>query len=121
MKLSKEFIEGYCQSLIDTNEGLSNDLDVQARVYHIEVLNSYEVAINWCVKYDNFKEEEIRAYKEFKIEKLKDFGFELANLLDELCEVKFDADFDSRQDKLQELRDRKEFADEMEFESNRGN
>ena len=38
MKLSKEFIEGYCQALIDTNEGLSDDLDVQARVYHIEVV-----------------------------------------------------------------------------------
>ena len=110
MKLSK----GYCQALIDTNENIDSDLDVTAHVYYIDLADSYEVAINWATGYDNHIKEEARDFKEFKINKLKDFGFELANLLEELESVKYDSDYDSRQAEI-------EFREEMKFESNRGN
>lgn len=121
MKLDKRFLEGYCQALIDTNEGIDSDLDVTAHVYYIDLTDSYEVAINWVKAFDNYKEEEIRDFQEFKINDLKAFGFELANLLDKLAEVKFDGEYDSRQDKLQEIADRKEFAEEMKYEKSKGN
>lgn len=115
MKLSKEIIKGYCQALIDTNEGINSDLDVQANVYYIELSNSYEVSIHWFSAYDNCKDEDIRDNKEFKIVNLKDFGFELIKFLDDvLSNVIIDLEYDSRQTL-------KEYEDEMRFEYSRGN
>lgn len=99
MKLSKEFIEGYCQALIDTNENISSDLDVIAHVYYVDLTDSYEVAINWAVAFDNYKTEEIREVREFKISNLKDFGFELAIFLDKLSEVVYNNDYNSNEAK----------------------
>ena len=101
MKLTQEFIEGYCHGLIDTNENISDDLRVEARVYYVDLTESFNVNINWGYAFDNHTNSELRDYKDFSISNLKDFGFELANLLDGLSEVKFENDYNSKTAKLE--------------------
>lgn len=115
MNYSKEFIEGYCQALIDTTENIFPELDVKANVYFNELSKNYDVTIIWSEGYDNAKDEELIEYKHFEVSNLKDFGFALLNFLDlRLSNLAYDGDYDSRQAEI-------EFREEMKFENSRGN
>ena len=115
MNYSKEFIEGYCQALIDTTENIFPELDVKANVYFNELSKNYDVTIIWSEGYDNAKDEELIQYKHFEIINLKNFGFTLLSFLDlRLSNLAYDGDYDSKQAEI-------EFREEQKFESNRGN
>jgi len=115
MNYSKEFIEGYCQALIDTNENIGSELDVKANVYFNELSKGYDVTIIWCEGYDNAKDEDLMNYKHFEVTNLKNFGFELVNFLElTLSSVSYDGDYDSKKAEI-------EFREEQKFEFKRGN
>lgn len=103
MKKSKEFIEGYCQSLIDTNENIDSNLEVKAIVYYVDLTDSYSVHIVWRWGYDNYDKKYMFGINTFSLNdlNLKDFGFELVNFLDdELSKIKFDNEYNSKTAKL---------------------
>jgi hypothetical protein len=115
MNYTKEFIEGYCQALIDTTENIFPELGVAALVYFNELSKNYDVSIIWSEGYDNAKEEDLMQYKHFEIKNLKNFGFELANFLYfRLSNLAYDADYNSKKAEI-------EFREDQKFESNRGN
>jgi hypothetical protein len=115
MNYTKEFIEGYCQALIDTTENIFSELDVKANVYFNELSKNYDVTIIWSEGYDNAKEEELMQYNHFEITNLKNFGFTLLSFLElRLSNLAYDGDYDSKKAEI-------EFREEQKFESNRGN
>lgn len=89
MRMTKDYIQGYCDSIIQMNEGLDYRLKVKANV-HITFFDTMDITINWVESYDLVTKEEIGGYMVFSDRKdIQSLGFDLSSFLnDQLSKIK---------------------------------
>ena len=109
-------IKGMIEAAIIFSQDLSTNINVSYYVHYRKIFNDYSISIEHDYAFDNFKGITLSDSKEFTCKQFgKDLLFEISNYLDnELSNVVFDEDYDSKKERL-------EIEGEMQSEASRGN